>query len=545
MAYLAFYNKYRPQKFSEVVGQKSIVTTLENAIKEDKIAHAYLFCGPRGTGKTTMARLFAKALNCSEGLGHQCDECESCKRIIEGQHPDVIEIDAASNSTVDSVRQLIENVSYQPILSRYKIYIIDEVHNMSNSAFNALLKTIEEPPSFVIFILATTDPQKVLPTILSRVQRFDFSKVSDKDLIDNMKRVLNSETITYDEEALRLIASLSDGGVRDSLSLLDKVVSYSGSNVSIEDVNDLLGLLSRKDEIELINQISERKADLVLKTIQEKYDNGLDIRKLQKDLLNLYKDFLVYQITKDPSLLEFLNKEEVSKIKITVNEARNNIDTIIQSIRDNKLSDNLLTQFQLTLISLMSDKQVEVVKEVVQEKPKAKELTSKPVEVITQKQTFEAKANDEEISTDIISYTTNDLLYLAQNSDKETRAQFKAAWNKLEELFPTDYGYEARALFSCSPVIVANNILVVSAKFQMEIDKINKKNTQNKLVDIIQKCFGKSYHVLPITHDEVIQISTEYKKLGNTKLEATKIDFGKEKSSNASTDFFNELNNGI
>ena len=153
MAYQAFYNKYRPQTFEEVVGQKAIVTTLKNAINEDKIAHAYLFCGPRGTGKTTMARLFAKALDCKEGLGHQCNHCDSCEKIIHGQHPDVIEIDAASNSTVDSVRQLIENVFYQPLLSRYKVYIIDEVHNMSDSAFNALLKTIEEPPSFVIWFL--------------------------------------------------------------------------------------------------------------------------------------------------------------------------------------------------------------------------------------------------------------------------------------------------------------------------------------------------------------------------------------------------------
>ena len=180
MAYQAFYNKYRPQTFEEVVGQKTVVSTLKNAIKDNKIAHAYLFCGPRGTGKTTMARLFAKALNCKEGLGHQCNACDSCIGIMKGEHPDVIEIDAASNSTVDSVRQLIDNISYQPIMSDYKVYIIDEVHNMSNLAFNALLKTLEEPPEFAVFILATTEPQKILPTILSRVQRFDFSKVTGR-----------------------------------------------------------------------------------------------------------------------------------------------------------------------------------------------------------------------------------------------------------------------------------------------------------------------------------------------------------------------------
>ena len=213
MSYLSFYNKYRPQSFSEVVGQKVIVKTLKNSLKNKKISHAYLFCGPRGTGKTTMARLFAKSLNCEEGIGNQCLKCSSCQKIKDGNHPDVVEIDAASNSTVDSVRNLIENISYQPILSRYKVYIIDEVHNMSNSAFNALLKTLEEPPSFVIFILATTEPQKILPTILSRVQRYDFSKVSNEDIFLNLKRVLDMEKIPYEDEALKEISYLADGGV--------------------------------------------------------------------------------------------------------------------------------------------------------------------------------------------------------------------------------------------------------------------------------------------------------------------------------------------
>ena len=305
MAYQAFYNKYRPQTFDEVVGQKAIVTTLKNAIKEDKIAHAYLFCGPRGTGKTTRARLFAKALNCKEGIGHQCLECDSCKRIATGDQPDVIEIDAASNSTVDSVRQLIDNVSYQPIRSRYKVYIIDEVHNRSNSAFNALLKTLEEPPSFVIFILATTEPQKIIPTILSRVQRFDFSKVSSADLIQNRERILKNENIQYDEEALKLVASLADGGVRDSLSLLDKVVSYSGEKITAKDVDDLLGLLSKDEEIKLLNLIEQRKTEEVFQTIKERYQGGMDINRFRDDRISLYKDKILYCSTKDASLLHY------------------------------------------------------------------------------------------------------------------------------------------------------------------------------------------------------------------------------------------------
>ena len=215
MSYKALYLTYRPQTFEEVAGQKPIVRTLKNALTTGKMAHAYLFAGPRGTGKTSMARLFAKALNCEEGLGHQCNHCQNCQEVANGNHPDVIEIDAASNNGVDQVRDLIEKVRYAPIKGNYKVYIIDEVHMMTTGAFNALLKTIEEPPENVIFILCTTEPFKVIPTILSRCQRFDFSKLSYEEMSEKLHEILDKEGTKYTEAGLKTIIDLADGGMRD------------------------------------------------------------------------------------------------------------------------------------------------------------------------------------------------------------------------------------------------------------------------------------------------------------------------------------------
>ena len=255
MAYKALYRTYRPTTFKEVAGQAHIVKTLKNALACNKIAHAYLFCGPRGTGKTTMAKLLAKALNCEEGMGHQCNHCSNCIAINEGSHPDVIEIDAASNNGVEDVRDIIERVKYSPIKGKYKVYIIDEVHMMSPNAFNALLKTLEEPPANVIFILATTEPHKVLPTILSRCQRYDFSKVDDKSLAERLKEILETENVSYTEDALDLIISLCDGGVRDALSLLDQAIAYCGNKITRTDIEDIFGIVSIEEVCNLILSI--------------------------------------------------------------------------------------------------------------------------------------------------------------------------------------------------------------------------------------------------------------------------------------------------
>ena len=292
MSYLALYRKYRSKNFDELVGQNAVKQTLVNSLKMQKISHAYLFSGPRGTGKTSVARLFAKALNCEEGLGHICNNCSSCYAISEGSHPDVIEIDAASNSGVDEVRDLIEKVKYAPIKGKYKVYIIDEVHMMTNSAFNALLKTLEEPPSYVVFILCTTEPYKLLPTILSRCQRYEFKKIGDADLKELIVRVLKEENLMASNDAINLIVELANGGARDALSILDQVISYSGNDIQEDDVINMFGLVSSEEKIRLLEDIRNKNTLRVLKSFEDFVSRSVDLSRLVNELLSLLKDSL-------------------------------------------------------------------------------------------------------------------------------------------------------------------------------------------------------------------------------------------------------------
>ena len=564
MSYQAFYRTYRPQKFSEVVGQKAVIKTLRNALSENKIAHAYLFCGPRGTGKTTMARLFAKALNCEEGIGHECDVCQNCIAVKTGSHPDVFEIDAASNSGVDSVRDLIDQVRYQPILGRYKVYIIDEVHNMSSSAFNALLKTLEEPPANVVFILATTEPQKVLPTILSRVQRFDFTKVSDEDIISKMSEILEKENVTYDEGSLELIARLADGGVRDALSILDQVVSFSGDNISIEDINTLFGLLNVKDKLDFVRKIGSKDLASVINTAKDMYSRGIDIVKLHDDLIKIFKDLLVFGMTKDESLLTVLKPNEALQTLIKPKDIKRSLNILIDARREYRKVTNAFDHFELTLIKLCSEEETPVISTVVnqsQNKPLVNGITSqventaKPetkivevkddyVESVVKKKTVTNKVAEVSTIGPMLDISDDDVIQIMIQGSKPLKQSLMESWPKLKSPEAlAEYGQYAVMLNACTPRIIGANVLVVETMFDAQAAKINLIANQEGLKNILSELFGVSPTCYAITPTEYIRLVQHYKNLQQARKlpDATKLDFDKILRKGSGQKFIDEL----
>ncbi len=297
MSYLVLARKWRPQTFEEVVGQKPITQALQNAIATNRVAHAYLFAGPRGVGKTSVARILAKALNCQQGLtGHPCDHCPSCLEIREGIAVDVLEIDGASNRGIEEIRQLRENVRYLPSKNRYKVYILDEVHMLTDQAFNALLKTLEEPPPHVIFIFATTEPHKIPATILSRCQRYDFKRIPLASVLDQLRKIVAREEVEISDQSLHLIAREAEGSMRDGQSLLDQVLSYAGQKVSDKEVIEVLGVIDRKILHDSIAALADGDQARLLQIVEEIHSFGYDMRDFCGELASLLRDLLVLKV---------------------------------------------------------------------------------------------------------------------------------------------------------------------------------------------------------------------------------------------------------
>lgn len=349
--YLALYRQYRPNVFDEVQGQEHIVRTLLNIINSQKISHAYLFCGPHGTGKTSVAKIFANTINCS----HSNDiykPCQDCINNID-RNLDIIEIDAASNNGIDDVRDLREKIKHLPTQSKYKIYIIDEVHMLSKGAFNALLKTLEEPPKHVIFILATTDPQKIPLTILSRVQRFNFKRIDKKTIIKHLMNVFKEEKIEYEDNVLDLIASLGAGSLRDTLSIADQVSIFAGNEkIKLSDVEKLFGITNIDNIINIINLATSHSIKDLIQLTTKLVENGMDIERFTIQMINVLKDYLILIKTNAIDLLEYTTLDDLKKINISQDKIYDYISELINILKEVKFSDLPLQSLELGLIKL-------------------------------------------------------------------------------------------------------------------------------------------------------------------------------------------------
>lgn len=332
MAYTALYREWRPQKFEDVVGQKHVTVTLKNQIKNNKVAHAYLLCGTRGTGKTSTAKIIAKAVNCLNSVdGEPCNECDMCNKINNGIAIDVTELDAASNNRVENIRELIDEVQYPPQEARYKVYIIDEVHMLSIGAVNAFLKTLEEPPSYVIFILATTDPQKLPITILSRCQRFDFKRIKSEFIFNRLRNIVDNKEINADDMSLKLIARICDGAMRDALSILDQAIAMSGENVDYDNVVDILGLVTNDNLTKLVDYVIDRNIEEAIKEIDEIVFSGKDIYTFLKDMISYMRNLMMAKVSDNPEEVLDMSSENIAIIKNQANKIR--IEEIMRYIK--------------------------------------------------------------------------------------------------------------------------------------------------------------------------------------------------------------------
>lgn len=543
MAYQALYRKYRPTNFDEVVGQTHIIQTLKNAIVQNRIAHAYLFCGPRGTGKTSIAKIFAKTLNCTNSQDAPCGVCENCKMAANGSHPDIIEIDAASNNGVDEVRNLIDKVKYAPMQGKYKIYIIDEVHMMTSGAFNALLKTIEEPPAHVIFIFATTEPNKVLPTIISRCQRFDFNKVSMHDIKYRLSVVCKNEGIEIDENGLTLIAQLADGGMRDALSIMDQCVAYCSSHIDVNDIRKIYGVVTSEDIGKLFYSVYKKDVDSFVKDIQKYSDMGMDIKRLTADFIHMLKDSLILDYSENSTLVSDMNKDMIRKyFKLApINFRIKCMEELMDTYNKYTYASNALDYLEASLLKISSYS--------YESKTHIIDSDHNDFKEAEEEENYETSYDDTSDDSDIIEKNTqkddnNGVLEKSEISDvsRETLKQSENTNNKIilndefviqllvgatkmersidtnkfnnigQFISSLEFGKYAATLRNSSIMASGSNYIVVCVSSEIFAKQINEFELNYGYEDFMEVLLGKAKKVFALDKTQQSRVLDEFKE---------------------------------
>ncbi len=504
--YQALYRKYRPKNFDEMIGQDVIIKTLKNAIEKNKISHAYLFTGPRGTGKTSTAKILAKTINCENlNNGIPCENCECCNQFNNNQNIDIIEIDAASNNGVDEIRELKNKINLVPSISKYKVYIIDEVHMLSTSAFNALLKTLEEPPSHVIFILATTDPHKVLPTILSRCQRFDFKKVSENKIYERLSYIAEQENIEIEESALKEIARLANGGLRDALSIFDQVIAYANQKITEKDVHEVNGTITQEDLKMIIEKISSNSLSEIFSIINDYDNSGKNFLKLTEELILFFKNILLLKkipdYFNDKNIIiynEFIDLYDEDKLIEILNELNLNLNNI-------KNTNNSRLIFELTIIKIININN---------------KLIDKSTESKISKKEFEIKKETKEIQENKLDIKQNDGLIQLQELrinntlarlNKKEIINFKEKSKELnKKILDPDYCELVSMILDGELKAASDEYLVFVLSTQNIATNFN--NEIPKLEKFINNEFNSNYKIIGVDQQKWNLIKDDFNK---------------------------------
>ncbi|MGZ4161934.1 MAG: DNA polymerase III subunit gamma/tau [Neobacillus sp.] len=523
MAYQALYRVWRPQTFLDVVGQEHVTKTLQNALLQEKISHAYLFSGPRGTGKTSAAKILAKAVNCERApVTEPCNECAACRGITNGTISDVLEFDAASNSRVEEMRDVLDKVKFAPTAVKYKVYIIDEVHMLSISAFNALLKTLEEPPKHVIFILATTEPHKIPLTIISRCQRFDFRRITAQSIVNRMKLIVEETGVSCDERALQMIARAAEGGMRDALSLLDQAISFSQERVTLEDALTVTGSVSQGFLNKLANAFQEKDVATGLDVLEELLFHGKDPTRFIEDLILFYRDMLLFKTA--PNLEESLERVMLDDDFLRMAESTQTahiyqlIDLLNKTQQEMRWTNHPRIFLEVAIVKLcqMEVKQIEqpqtdqvlqLISRIEQLENELQQLKAGGV-TVSQESAPSAPKPAQRASRKGFQPAVGKINEVLKQATKSDLNQIKSKW---AEMLTRLMKSHAALLNEAEPVAASSNAFIV--KFKHEIHcQMAMENTRfiETMTTALNELTGKRFSLLGIPEDQWISIRESF-----------------------------------
>jgi DNA polymerase-3 subunit gamma/tau len=501
MAYQTLYRKYRPKTFGLVYGQDVIVKTLKNVIKNDKLSHAYLFTGPRGTGKTSSAKLFAKAINCLNNKdGDACNECENCKSFNNNSNPDIIEIDAASNNGVDEIREIKNKVSLVPSMSKYKVYIIDEVHMLSIGAFNALLKTLEEPPEYIIFILATTEPQKIPATIISRCQRFDFKSISHDKMKQCLENIISKENISIDDGAIEEIINNSKGGMRDAIGLLDQASAFCNNNITANDIEELSGNISIKQIRIFLSNIMQKEYNVIFDSISNYSSNGKDFALICEKIINYIREGILYK--KKINTDKILDEDKNIFDKLSDTDLYDLIDYLSDTLVKVKNSYQKELTFEVQMIQMIDkifNKESNVSRETSTNEIKV-ENTNVP------RETLKIENKTDSVIEELKSVRINNIL---RNATKQNITFIKDLWSNINEyLINEKYKMVAGMLVNATPVAASKKGVIITLPLESSISRIEKEYDNSK--ELLKEIYDQNYKIVYISEQYWKKVRPEF-----------------------------------